>query len=100
MKNDDEKLKQYSNLLSQLPKQHFDTADVLFKHLSKVYQKSNVNRMSAKNLAMVFAPTLMRHTDSSRDFLDISYKNATIEYLLLNTAQLFPTTTTTATTTT
>lgn len=92
LKNDEEKIQQFSNVLSQLPKAHLDTASVLFKHLYKVYQRSDQNRMTAKNLAMVFAPTLMRHIDPSRDFLDISYKNATIEYILLHTEQLFPTT--------
>lgn len=91
MKNDEEKVQQFSNIFSLLPKAHFDTASVLFKHLFRVYQRSDLNRMTAKNLAMVFAPTLMRHMDQAKDFLDISYKNATIEFILLHTEQLFPT---------
>lgn len=45
--------------------------------------------MTVKNLALVFGPTLMRDTDSNRDFLDMSYKNATMEYLILNSKELF-----------
>jgi hypothetical protein len=38
---------------------------------------------------MVFAPTLMRHNDASKDFLDMSYKNAAVEFILTNTSELF-----------
>ncbi|KAI8642407.1 hypothetical protein BD408DRAFT_416458 [Parasitella parasitica] len=89
MDHNDEKIKAFSSVLQQLPKAHLDTLETLFRHLVKVYKQSNVNRMSVRNLAVVFAPTLMRHSDTSRDFLDISYKNATIEYLLLHETELF-----------
>ncbi|KAF1798645.1 hypothetical protein FB192DRAFT_1392542 [Mucor lusitanicus] len=89
--HNENKIKAFSSILHQLPKAHYDTIALLFQHLVKVYQQSDVNRMSVKNLAMVFAPTLMRHSDASRDFLDISYKNATIEYILLHTVELFST---------
>lgn len=89
MSNDDKKLDAFSDVLSQLPKPHYDTMSFLFKHLHKVVENASLNRMTVKNLAMVFAPTLMRHSDPSKDFLDISYKNATIEYILLHTDHLF-----------
>ncbi|EPB86804.1 hypothetical protein HMPREF1544_06420 [Mucor circinelloides 1006PhL] len=89
--HNEKKIEAFSNILHQLPKAHYDTIALLFQHLVKVYQQSDANRMSVKNLAMVFAPTLMRHSDASRDFLDISYKNATIEYILLHTVELFST---------
>ena len=79
----------FAKVLSLLPKAHFDTIKMLFQHLVRIYEQSEENRMTVKNLAMVFAPTLMRHSDPSRDFLDISYKNATIEYLLLHAPTLF-----------
>lgn len=89
MNPDEKKTKAFSEALSKLPKAHLDTIVLLFNHLSKVYTRCDENRMTVKNLAMVFAPTLMRHSDPSRDFLDISYKNATIEYILLHTNELF-----------
>ncbi|CEP09677.1 hypothetical protein [Parasitella parasitica] len=89
MDHGEEKTKAFSNVLQQLPMAHIDTLEMLLRHLVDVYKQSDVNRMSVKNLAMVFAPTLMRHSDTSKDFLDISYKNATIEYLLLHKSELF-----------
>lgn len=64
---------------------HILTRDILYR----VSQRSSENRMTVKNLAMVFAPTLMRDKDSTRDFLDMSYKNAVIEYLITNAYELF-----------
>ncbi|KAG2205762.1 hypothetical protein INT47_003945 [Mucor saturninus] len=90
MNTDNKKLSAFTEALSQLPKAHLDTIVLLFRHLEKVQKLSDENRMTIKNLSMVFAPTLMRHSDPSRDFLDISYKNATIEYVLLHTSELFP----------
>lgn len=90
MNADNKKLSAFTDALSQLPKPHLDTIVLLFRHLEKVQKLSDENRMTIKNLSMVFAPTLMRHSDPSRDFLDISYKNATIEYVLLHTSELFP----------
>lgn len=89
LNNDEKKLKIVSKTLSQLPKAHSNTLCSLLKHLNKVCESSSENRMPIKNMSMVFAPTLMRHQDPSRDFLDISYKNAVVEYLLLHTADLF-----------
>ena len=45
--------------------------------------------MTVKNLALVFAPTLMRDRDSSRDFTDMSYTNATMEYFITYAHELF-----------
>ncbi|PHZ17448.1 RhoGAP-domain-containing protein [Rhizopus microsporus ATCC 52813] len=89
MNNDPSKLQKMTHILSQLPQAHQDTLRSLFRHLEKICQSCSKNRMTIKNLAMVFAPTLMRHQDPSRDFLDISYKNAVVEYLLLHTSELF-----------
>jgi hypothetical protein len=90
MNHDENKIAAFTEALNKMPKAHLDTMVLLFKHLQKVVKQCETNRMTVKNLSMVFAPTLMRHSDPSRDFLDISYKNATIEYILLHTAELFP----------
>lgn len=55
----------------------------------RVSKRSGENRMTVKNLALVFGPTLMRDRDPNRDFLDMSYKNAVVEYLILNAHSLF-----------
>ncbi|GAA5798598.1 hypothetical protein EDC94DRAFT_532610 [Helicostylum pulchrum] len=89
MNPDEKKITAFADTLGKLPKAHLDTIILLFQHLDRVFKRSDENRMTVKNLSMVFAPTLMRHSDPSRDFLDISYKNATIEYILLHSIELF-----------
>ncbi|CAO3619434.1 unnamed protein product [Mucor hiemalis] len=89
MNPDEKKTEAFIAALAQLPRAHLSTIKLLFEHLGRVHERSEENRMTIKNLAMVFAPTLMRHSDPSRDFLDISYKNATIEYILAHTSKLF-----------
>lgn len=89
MNPDEKKITAFAETLGKLPKAHLDTLILLFQHLDRVFKRSDENRMTVKNLSMVFAPTLMRHSDPSRDFLDISYKNATIEYILLHSTELF-----------
>ncbi|KAI9266913.1 hypothetical protein BDA99DRAFT_558939 [Phascolomyces articulosus] len=77
-------------ILDQLPKANYDTLKMLAHHLYRVRQQSSENLMTTKNLAVVFAPTLMRDQDGARDLLDMSYKNATLEYLINQAMELFP----------
>jgi hypothetical protein len=62
-----------------------------FFFLCSVREQSDENLMTAKNLAVVFGPTLLRDQDSSRDLLDMNAKNATVEYIISNSAALFST---------
>ncbi|KAI8140863.1 hypothetical protein BJV82DRAFT_193392 [Fennellomyces sp. T-0311] len=78
------------SVLQQLPKANYDTLKMLILHLHRVREQSGENLMTTKNLAVVFAPTLMRDHDATRDLLDMSYKNATLEYLINKATDLFP----------
>jgi hypothetical protein len=89
MANDHKKIDAFKNIIAKLPAAHRQTMSLLFNHLARIYQHCDTNRMSIKNLTMVFAPTLMRHNDASKDFLDMSYKNAAVEFILTNTSELF-----------
>ncbi|KAI8877893.1 RhoGAP-domain-containing protein [Backusella circina FSU 941] len=86
---DQEKSSKFVELLSQLPKVNFDTLKLLLQHLHKVQERSVENLMTTKNLAMVFGPTLLRDVEATRDLIDMSSKNAVIEYLIVHVAELF-----------
>ncbi|KAI7862063.1 hypothetical protein BDF14DRAFT_1886487 [Spinellus fusiger] len=89
MKVDQTKVDKFISLMKQLPKANYDTLKLLMQHLNRIQQHSSDNLMTTKNLAMVFAPTLMRDKDASRDFLDMSYKNATMDFVIGNAFELF-----------
>ncbi|BFZ22571.1 hypothetical protein BsWGS_25610 [Bradybaena similaris] len=49
--------------VSSLPPAHFHTLKYMCAHLGRVVEHKSKNMMSAENLAIVFAPTLMRSDD-------------------------------------
>ncbi|XP_018896403.2 rho GTPase-activating protein 23 isoform X9 [Bemisia tabaci] len=52
-------------LLQELPDHHYETLKYLMLHLGKVVAHSEVNRMEARNLAIVFGPTLVRAAEDN-----------------------------------
>jgi hypothetical protein len=50
-------------IIRHLPPVHFHTFKYLCEHLSKVSHHSSRNQMTKENLAIVFAPTIMRSED-------------------------------------
>ncbi len=50
----------FSKLLASLPDLNLRIVSLLFFVLNKVAQHSDVNKMDSKNLAIVFAPGLLR----------------------------------------
>ncbi|KAI9283384.1 hypothetical protein BY458DRAFT_496368 [Sporodiniella umbellata] len=83
-----ERLHTVIGALVKLPEAHKHTLVLILNHLAKIYDACSQNRMTVKSLSMIFAPTLMRHQDPSRDFIDMSSKNSVVEHMLLNTADL------------
>lgn len=45
--------------------------------------------MNPKNLAVVFAPTIMRDTSIEREMSDMLPKNAAIQFVIENTHEIF-----------
>ncbi|KAG4303967.1 hypothetical protein PORY_002620 [Pneumocystis oryctolagi] len=84
-----EKVKLIKDVLSILPKAHYDCLKFLILHLSRVANYSDKNLMSSKNLAVVFSPTLLRDESGARDIIDIQAKNIGIQYLLDNSNDIF-----------
>ncbi|KAG0355550.1 hypothetical protein BGZ54_001106, partial [Gamsiella multidivaricata] len=83
------KFQVFHDLLDRMPYAHYLTLKVLLEHLNRVTELESVNLMHAKNLSVVFGPTLMRNPDPSREIMDMSYKNMTVEFLIVNTSELF-----------
>lgn len=69
-------------VISNLPAAHRDTLQVLMRHLAKVTTHAEVNRMTSKNLAVVFAPTLARDQKGDREILDMQARNESTQTLI------------------
>lgn len=75
-------------LLRDLPEHHFATLKYLMFHLKRIVEHSEVNKMEAKNLAIVFGPTLVRASGSRDNMVtmvtDMSHQCRIVESLLNN----------------
>lgn len=75
-------------LLRDLPEHHFETLKYLMQHLKKIVDHSEINKMEAKNLAIVFGPTLVRASGSRDNMVtmvtDMSHQCRIVESLLNN----------------
>ncbi|KIK67054.1 hypothetical protein GYMLUDRAFT_238398 [Collybiopsis luxurians FD-317 M1] len=78
-----------TELVNKLPPEHYHTVRVLMIHLNRVCQRSEVNLMNARNLGVVFGPTLMRSRNPSAEFTDMAGKALTIEWLIESAPQVF-----------
>ncbi|XP_047345459.1 uncharacterized protein LOC124947420 isoform X6 [Vespa velutina] len=80
-------------LLRDLPEHHFETLKYLMLHLKKIVEHSEVNKMEAKNLAIVFGPTLVRASGSRDNMVtmvtDMSHQCKIVESLLNNVDWFF-----------
>lgn len=76
-------------LVTRLPRQHFCTLQHLVLHLYRVQERSVDNRMNARNLGVVFGPTLMRSADPSQEFAHMGGKAMTIEFFIDHAPDLF-----------
>ena len=56
-------IKEIQTLVQTMPDANLTTLDYIVAHLCRVAQYSSVNRMSIKNLAIVFGPTLITRRD-------------------------------------
>lgn len=84
------KLAAFRDLLSELPRQNYDTLRYLLRHLLRVTEHSDQNRMHVQNLAIVFGPTLLSSGEEPRNLaLDMMQQNQIIEFLLLEYSFLF-----------
>nr|XP_012233121.1 PREDICTED: uncharacterized protein LOC105678401 isoform X3 [Linepithema humile] len=80
-------------LLRDLPEHHFETLKYLMQHLKKIVEHSEINKMEAKNLAIVFGPTLVRASGSRDNMVtmvtDMSHQCRIVESLLNNVDWFF-----------
>jgi Flp pilus assembly protein protease CpaA len=83
-------LNKFREIVSSLAKPNKCTLQHLLKHLLRVADLSDFNRMQIPNLAIVFGPTLMWPAVESQNMaLDLMQQNLVIEKLLIEYEAIF-----------
>jgi len=75
--------------LEDLPNVHYDTLQYLMQHLARVVLQEKENLMTPLNIAVVFAPTIMRPESLNRELSDTKMKNEAVTWLVENSERLF-----------
>ncbi|CAL8403624.1 unnamed protein product [Boreogadus saida] len=79
-----------TELIRQLPKPNHDTMQVLFRHLRRVIDHGEANRMTTQSVAIVFGPTLLRpETETGSMAVHMVYQNQIVELILLEYEGVF-----------
>ncbi|XP_024135648.1 rho GTPase-activating protein 12 isoform X2 [Oryzias melastigma] len=78
------------DLVKQLPKPNHDTMQTLFKHLRRVIDHGEENRMTTQSIAIVFGPTLLRpETETWNMAVHMVYQNQIVDLILLEYENIF-----------
>ncbi|XP_072234521.1 rho GTPase-activating protein 12b isoform X3 [Leuresthes tenuis] len=78
------------DLIKKLPKPNHDTMQALFKHLQRVIDHGEANRMTTQSVAIVFGPTLLRpETETGNIAVHMVYQNQIVEHILLEYECIF-----------
>ncbi|XP_041823690.1 rho GTPase-activating protein 12b isoform X3 [Melanotaenia boesemani] len=78
------------DLIKKLPKPNQDTMQALFKHLHRVIDHGEANRMTTQSVAIVFGPTLLRpETETGNIAVHMVYQNQIVELILMEYESVF-----------
>ncbi|XP_063292643.1 rho GTPase-activating protein 33 isoform X2 [Pelobates fuscus] len=93
---EEEKLIHVHDLIQQLPPPHYRTLEYLLRHLSQLSAHSERTGMHARNLAIIWAPNLLRSRDmesvgtpGADAFREVRVQSVLVEFLLCNVETLF-----------
>uniref|UniRef100_A0A8C5B3G0 Rho GTPase activating protein 33 n=1 Tax=Gadus morhua TaxID=8049 RepID=A0A8C5B3G0_GADMO len=93
---DDERMVKVHDVIQQLPPPHYRTLEYLIRHLSRLATRSGETNMHIKNLAIVWAPNLLRSKEietaglvGSDPFREVRVQSVIVEFLLSHVNVLF-----------
>nr|XP_056714518.1 rho GTPase-activating protein 31 [Euleptes europaea] len=93
---EEEQLVQIQNAIQELPPSHYRTLEYLIKHLTHLASFSSMTNMHARNLALVWAPNLLRSKEieavgcnGDAAFLEVRVQQLVIEFILNHMDEIF-----------
>ncbi|XP_032405843.1 LOW QUALITY PROTEIN: rho GTPase-activating protein 9 [Xiphophorus hellerii] len=79
-------------LVLNMPPPNHDTLEFMCRHLRRVLEQSDTNRMTTQNIGIVFGPTLMRpECDNGNMAVNMIYQNQAVELILSEFDHIFGT---------
>ncbi|TMS13835.1 Rho GTPase-activating protein 31 [Larimichthys crocea] len=96
VQGDHERLLHIQRVIKELPRPHFRTLEYLTKHLAHLATLSTYTNMHTRNLALVWAPNLLRSKDIEASsgngdmaFQEVRIQQSVVEFILNHTDQIF-----------
>ncbi|XP_060626780.2 rho GTPase-activating protein 31 isoform X2 [Anolis sagrei] len=93
---EEQKLVQIQNAIQELPPSHYRTLEYLSKHLTLLASFSSMTNMHTRNLALVWAPNLLRSKEieavgcnGDAAFLEVRVQQLVIEFILNHVDEIF-----------
>ncbi|XP_016352721.1 dentin sialophosphoprotein-like [Sinocyclocheilus anshuiensis] len=93
---EDERLVKIKEVLKDLPALHHRTLEYLMRHLVKMSTFASQTNMHARNLAIVWAPNLLRSKDiestgfnGTAAFMEVRVQSIVVEFILTHVAEVF-----------
>uniref|UniRef100_A0A8V5H2J7 Uncharacterized protein n=1 Tax=Melopsittacus undulatus TaxID=13146 RepID=A0A8V5H2J7_MELUD len=93
---EDARLVKIKEVLKELPAPHYRTLEFLMRHLLRMAAHSSRTNMHARNLAIVWAPNLLRSKDieasafnGTAAFMEVRVQSIVVEFILTHVEQLF-----------
>uniref|UniRef100_A0A8C6TQB0 Rho GTPase activating protein 32b n=1 Tax=Neogobius melanostomus TaxID=47308 RepID=A0A8C6TQB0_9GOBI len=93
---DEERLIKIHDVIQQLPPPHYRTLEFLMRHLSHLAAFSYITNMHSKNLAIVWAPNLLRSKQiesacfsGTAAFMEVRIQSVVVEFILNHVDVLF-----------
>nr|XP_029136613.1 trichohyalin-like [Labrus bergylta] len=94
---EEERLVKIGDVLKELPAPHYKTLEFLMRHLVRMASHSSETNMHSRNLAIVWAPNLLRSKDievsgfnGTAAFMEVRVQSIVVEFILTHVPQLFP----------
>ncbi|XP_073433196.1 rho GTPase-activating protein 31 isoform X1 [Dendrobates tinctorius] len=89
-------LSQIQNVIQELPPSHYRTLEYLSRHLTHIASFSSTTNMHIRNLALVWAPNLLRSKEiedsgcnGDAAFMEVRVQQVVIEFILNHVDQIF-----------
>ncbi|XP_077581659.1 rho GTPase-activating protein 15 [Stigmatopora nigra] len=78
-----EKAERLKNVVHSMPQPNHDTLQFICRHLKRVLDHSDSNRMTTQNIGIVFGPTLLRpECDNGNMAVNMVFQNQAVELIL------------------